>query len=111
MCFRNLPIELDAQGHARLKPGVADPYSYMQGGLLQIKVDRERFEELFEGCDSLRRIDVGRMTSLAGGMVVDLPALLELVDRGCAPELAVRIVSPLEWEPWTDESPSDGKHV
>ncbi len=54
MCFRNLPIEFDAQGHARLKPGVADPYSYTQGGLLQIKDDRERFAELFEGCDSVR---------------------------------------------------------
>jgi hypothetical protein len=28
----------------------------------------------------------------------DLHALLELVDRGCAPELAVRILAPLEEE-------------
>ena len=28
----------------------------------------------------------------------DLHALLELVDRGCAPELAVRILAPLEDE-------------
>ena len=28
----------------------------------------------------------------------DLHALLELVDRGCAPELAVRILAPLENE-------------
>lgn len=103
MCFRNLPIEFDAQGHARLKPGVADPYSYTQGPP-QIEDDRERIKELFEGCDSARRIDVGRMTSVAGGIVVDLHALLELVDRGCAPELAVRIVAPLEWKPPTNES-------
>ena len=109
MCVRNLPIEVDAQAHARLKPGVADPYTYWRGPL-QIDNDRERFEELCEGCDSLRQIDVGRMTSLADGIVVDLPALLELVDRGCAPELAVRIVAPLEWKPPTDESPYGGKH-
>lgn len=28
----------------------------------------------------------------------DLHALLELVDRGCAPDLAVRILAPLEEE-------------
>ena len=25
MCFKNLPIEFDAEGNARLKEGVADP--------------------------------------------------------------------------------------
>lgn len=29
----------------------------------------------------------------------DLHALLELVDRGCPPELAARILAPLEQEP------------
>jgi hypothetical protein len=28
----------------------------------------------------------------------DLHALLELVDRGCPPELAARILEPLDWE-------------
>ena len=27
MCFKNLPIEFDAAGKARLRDGVADPYS------------------------------------------------------------------------------------
>ena len=27
----------------------------------------------------------------------DLHELLELVDRGCPPDLAVRILAPLEW--------------
>jgi hypothetical protein len=27
----------------------------------------------------------------------DLHALLELVDRGCPPDLAVRILAPLNW--------------
>jgi hypothetical protein len=29
----------------------------------------------------------------------DLHALLELVDRGCRPDLAIRILAPLDWEP------------
>ena len=29
----------------------------------------------------------------------DLHALLKLVDRGCPPDLAVRILAPLDWEP------------
>lgn len=29
----------------------------------------------------------------------DLHALLQLVDRGCAPRLAERILAPLDWEP------------
>jgi hypothetical protein len=35
---------------------------------------------------------------LAGDCRVDLHVLLDLVDRGCAPELAVRILAPLDDE-------------
>ena len=35
---------------------------------------------------------------LAGDRAFDIHALLELVDRGCPPDLAVRIVAPLEAE-------------
>lgn len=34
---------------------------------------------------------------LAGERDVDLHALLELVDRGCSPPLAARILAPLGW--------------
>ena len=34
--------------------------------------------------------------SLAAEHAVDLHALLELVDRGCPPELAARILAPLD---------------
>jgi hypothetical protein len=36
---------------------------------------------------------------LAADTAFDLHALLELVDRGCPPDVAVRIVAPLDWEP------------
>jgi hypothetical protein len=35
---------------------------------------------------------------LAGDPRYDLHALIELTERGCAPELAVRILAPLEAE-------------
>ena len=35
---------------------------------------------------------------IAGDPGYDLHALIELTERGCAPELAVRIVAPLELE-------------
>jgi hypothetical protein len=36
--------------------------------------------------------------SLARDTDFDLHALLELVDRDCPPELALRIVAPLDWK-------------
>ena len=39
-------------------------------------------------------------TAVAADRSLDLHALIELVDRGCPPELAVRILAPLE-----DEAP------
>lgn len=35
---------------------------------------------------------------VAGRRTYDLHALLELIDRGCSPELAVRILTPIEEE-------------
>jgi hypothetical protein len=35
---------------------------------------------------------------LARDMTFDLHSLLELVDGGCPPHLAVRIVAPLDWD-------------
>lgn len=37
---------------------------------------------------------------LAHDASYDLHALIELVERGCPPALAVRILAPLEQEPW-----------
>jgi hypothetical protein len=40
-----------------------------------------------------------RARTLAGDPRIDVHALLELTDRGCPPELAERIVAPLEPDP------------
>ena len=39
-------------------------------------------------------------TRLAGMPRVDLHALLQLVDRGCPPPLAARILAPLDTDGW-----------
>jgi hypothetical protein len=50
-----------------------------------------------------RLIGAGFPASLAGELAadprVDVHALLDLVDRGCAPRLAARILAPLDDEP------------
>jgi hypothetical protein len=38
---------------------------------------------------------------LARDSAWDLHALLELIDRGCSPELAERILAPQDWEACT----------
>jgi len=38
----------------------------------------------------------GQAAALAADRTIDLHALLELIDRGCPPELAARILAPLE---------------
>lgn len=39
-------------------------------------------------------------TRLAGMPRVDLHALLQLVDRGCPPQLAARILAPIDTDGW-----------
>ena len=40
--------------------------------------------------------DQGTATAIAANAAFDLHALLDLIDRGCPPELAARIVQPLD---------------
>jgi hypothetical protein len=48
----------------------------------------------------------GRLTQqLSRECVVDLHALIELVERGCPPSLAARILAPLEHETRTLSAP------
>src|SRR3954465_7127731 len=77
MCFKNLPIEFDAQGNATLKPGVANPYSYVETTApTPIEDDQERMRELFKRNGAVRRVDFDPVTRVAGALafhtVVDL---------------------------------------
>jgi hydrogenase large subunit len=76
MCFKNLPIEFDEQGNARLKEGVANPYSYEVKEVTPIEQDEEKLKELLSRNGHIRRVDFDPVTRVAGALafhtVVDL---------------------------------------
>ena len=76
MCFKNLPIEFDEQGNARLKEGVANPYSYEVKEVTPIEQDPEKLKELLSRNGHIRRVDFDPVTRVAGALafhtVVDL---------------------------------------
>jgi hydrogenase large subunit len=71
MCFKNLPIDFDAQGHAFLKAGVTDPYTYER-----TEVSRDQIKELMARNGFIRSVDFDPVTRIAGALafhaVVDL---------------------------------------
>ena len=74
MCFETLPIEFDANGIARLKPGVRNPYEY------QVRTPEQR-QDVLKGIAArngqLVDIDYDPVTRVAGALAfhstVDLP--------------------------------------
>ncbi len=77
MCFKNLPIEFDAQGNATLKENVPNPYSYVETPApTPIEDDPEKMRDLVERNGSVRRVDFDPVTRVAGALafhtVVDL---------------------------------------
>jgi len=76
MCFKNLPIEFDEQGNARLKEGVANPYSYDVTEVTPIEQDEGKLKELLSRNGHIRRVDFDPVTRVAGALafhtVVDL---------------------------------------
>jgi hypothetical protein len=61
-------------------PGAAEIVSWRRARLRKAGFDRSLAKQLSRECG------------------VDLHALIELVERGCSPELAARILAPLERE-------------
>jgi hydrogenase large subunit len=76
MCFKNLPVEFDEQGNARLKEGVADPYSYEVTEITPIEQDEAKLKNLLERNGHIRQVDFDPVTRVAGALafhtVVDL---------------------------------------
>ena len=73
MCFKNLPVEFDAQGRASLRPGAVDPYKVARTG----RPDREdRIRELLGRNGHLKEVTIDPVTRVAGALafhsVVDL---------------------------------------
>ena len=78
MCFKNLPIEFDEQGNARLQDGVANPWSYETKELAPIESPEgeEKLHSLLARNGHIRRVDFDPVTRVAGALafhtVVDL---------------------------------------
>jgi hydrogenase large subunit len=76
MCFKNLPVEFDEQGNARLREGVADPYSYEVTEVTPLDQDEEKLRRLLAQNGHIRRVDFDPVTRVAGALafhtVVDL---------------------------------------
>ena len=73
MCFKNLPIEFDAEGNAYLKEGVANPYDYERRSLAD---SEDKIRELLTRNGYIRDVDFDPVTRVAGALafhsVVDL---------------------------------------
>src|ERR671930_2467081 len=71
MCLKNLPVEFDAQGRARLRADVADPYAYQAR-----EIDRSQVEELVRRNGHVKDVNLDPVTRVAGALafhaVVDL---------------------------------------
>ena len=78
MCFKNLPIEFDEQGNARLKEGAENPWSYEVAELQPIAAPggEEKLQRLLERNGHIRQVDFDPVTRVAGALafhtVVDL---------------------------------------
>jgi hydrogenase large subunit len=74
MCFKNLPIEFDEQGRARLRTDVADPYSYR--ATTAVADQQERVRELLARNGHIKDVSIDPVTRVAGALafhaVVDL---------------------------------------
>lgn len=69
MCFKNLPIEFDEAGNARLKEAIPDPHAQR---VIQTaaprQLDRGRIEELLARNGYLRNVDFDPVTRVAGAL-------------------------------------------
>ncbi|HEX4743780.1 MAG TPA: nickel-dependent hydrogenase large subunit [Candidatus Limnocylindria bacterium] len=73
MCFKNLPVEFDAQGRASLRAGAVDPYKVVRNG----RPDKEeRIKELLRRNGHLKEVSIDPVTRVAGALafhsVVDM---------------------------------------
>ena len=70
MCFKNLPIEFDAQGKPFLRAGIADPYAPTttapRGAPMQLSADR--IEELLQRNGYIKDLDFDPVTRVAGAL-------------------------------------------
>src|SRR5258705_6924657 len=90
MCFKNLPIEFDAEGKPYLRVGVADPYGPSSAGPrgAPAQLTAERIEDLLKRNGYIKDLDFDPVTRVAGALafhtVVDFQARKVLEARSMA---------------------------
>ncbi len=78
MCFKNLPIEFDASGSARLRGGVADPYEVKRPELDMTESERQdRIRELMARNGHIKDLNMDPMSRVAGALAIHVVADLE----------------------------------
>ncbi len=65
MCFKNLPIEFDAQGNAHLIAGIANPYSYTT---VSLEERDKKLRKIANDNGQLRSVDFDPVTRVAGAL-------------------------------------------
>jgi hypothetical protein len=81
------------------------PVDAMRTKLIRPRHGRESYTEWRKRCLRENGFEHETANWLASAKAFDIHALLGLVERGCPPALAVRIVAPLEWDgrwAWSD---------
>ena len=80
MCFKNLPVEFDAEGRARLKGGIADPYSFSVSRPEVTMTDTEReaqINSLIARNGHVKDLNMDPVTRVAGALAVNVTADLD----------------------------------
>lgn len=80
MCFRNLPVEFDDGGRARLRGGIPDPYSVDVSKPHVDETDaqrEERIQRLMARNGHIKDMNMDPVTRVAGALAVNVTADLE----------------------------------
>ena len=74
MCFKNLPIDFDAEGKAHLRPGVLDPYAVKT--TTNVLTQEEKIRSLLAKNGHIKEVSIDPVTRVAGALafhsVVDM---------------------------------------
>jgi len=89
MCFKNLPVEFDANGQASLRGGIPDPYAAAAAPMnVPLQLSAEQVEELVRRNGHVKSVDFDPVTRVAGALafhaVADLQARKVLEARSVA---------------------------
>jgi len=68
MCFKNLPVEFDAQGRASLRAGVANPFADVSPAGVPKQLTQSQVEELLKRNGHIKSVDFDPVTRVAGAL-------------------------------------------